>query len=292
MSSILVVDDQRRTLGSMKRLFERRGQRVLGANDASEASSIFSKDVSTIYAIVIDLRLTDATVGDLGGFELACRFRQFNKYIPIFIYSASEIDDSVKSDSRINKTYRKGGKRSEGIDVDEILTVAQTYWDDFHRDDPHELLSLKDELKIDEDSFLRLIEPKTPLRHERIIDLLLETKAELDLSQNKAEIGGWRFSGLDQETVSLSDSEGVEKKLSARVSYYEKSGNEHKAMFTSLPMVFAYGPTPGEALQNLQTVSQEVFLELTANDRRAEEGKIAADGVDFLRLTSFFKRAH
>jgi len=215
MSNILVVDDQSRTLGAVTKLFERKGLTVLGAKDASKASKIFSQAVSKIYAVVIDLRLTDSTVGDLGGFELACRFREFNQYIPIFIYSASEIDSLVKDDDRINGTYRKGAKRSEGINVEEILSIAKTYWNDFHRDDPGDLIELKNNLKMDEDIFLRLIEPKTPLRHERIIDLLIEQKADEEVSQLAAEKDGWSFVDIERISLALDLSQSIFSELTS-----------------------------------------------------------------------------
>lgn len=290
MSGLLIVDDQDDMLEEVCELFERKGQTVVRAQDTLEAANQFFKSVSNIAAVLIDLRLKDPTIGDRAGFELACRLRGYNRFIPIFIYSASDIDPEVKRDPRVNGTFRKGGSVSEKINVEEILSAGKAYWDDFHRDDPNELLDLKKRLGMTQSDFLRLVEPKTPLRHERIVDLVLD-KEGLELPSGiEPDDPEWTLENITQEEFTIQSQEGEELSLTARVSHYSKAAEGSKAMLTSMPMLFAYADDEASAIENLAEILQTVYEAIEYSPKTPKDEPMSFYGSDFLRLKGFFKR--
>ncbi len=121
--TVLVVDDEESIRRATQRALERRGYRVLLAEDGLEAVSVFSKHLPDIQAVVLDL-----TMPRMGGLEALERIRQIDPTIPALLTSgfAEQEIPSLRPGMEapfLQKPYRL----SDLVDrIQELVTLAST----------------------------------------------------------------------------------------------------------------------------------------------------------------------
>ncbi len=113
MKTILVVDDKRAQLKTLRRGLIVKGYRVVEAISGNEALNHLSRDHK------IDLVLTDYSMPEMNGIELLKKIREKNKTIPIVIMSAYGDKDLVIEGMH----YRCDGFIDKPFDMEELLEV-------------------------------------------------------------------------------------------------------------------------------------------------------------------------
>ncbi|RLB75598.1 MAG: hypothetical protein DRH24_19355 [Deltaproteobacteria bacterium] len=111
MKTILVVDDKRVQLKTLKRGFRSRGYQVVEAISAKEALDHFVKNNN------IDIVLTDYAMPEMNGMELLQKIRENNKTIPVIIMTAYGDKDVVIEAMH----HRCNGFINKPFDMDELL---------------------------------------------------------------------------------------------------------------------------------------------------------------------------
>lgn len=111
MKTILIVDDQRVLLETLKRGLRTRGYRVVEAISGKQALSHLEENET------IDIVLTDYFMPEMNGIELLQKIRQINKIIPVIIMTAYGDKDLVIEAMH----HRCNGFIDKPFDMDELL---------------------------------------------------------------------------------------------------------------------------------------------------------------------------
>lgn len=117
MKTILVVDDKRVQLKTLKRGLRTRGYRVVEAISGKQALDHLGKDER------IDIVLTDYTMPEMNGIELLQKIRETNKTIPVIIMTAYGDKDLVVEAMH----FRCNGFIDKPFDMDELLAIIHKY---------------------------------------------------------------------------------------------------------------------------------------------------------------------
>lgn len=117
MKTILIVDDKRIQLKTLRRGLRTRGYRVFEAISGKQALDHLEKDET------IDLVLTDYAMPEMNGIELLKKIRETNKTIPVIIMTAYGDKDLVIEAMH----YRCNGFIDKPFDMDELLEEIQQY---------------------------------------------------------------------------------------------------------------------------------------------------------------------
>jgi two-component system, cell cycle sensor histidine kinase and response regulator CckA len=116
--NILVVDDDPANLLLTTRVLEKYGCRVLMANSPTKAISLFEQHIESI-----DIMVTDISMPEMTGYELAERLRDRNPLLPILFMSAS-VDRETAAQRRfsvISKPFTFVGL------INSVAAVLQSY---------------------------------------------------------------------------------------------------------------------------------------------------------------------
>lgn len=113
MKTILVVDDKRVQLKTLRRGLRTRGYRVVEALNGQDALDLLDQEPQ------IDLVLTDYAMPEMNGIELLQKIRQTNKAIPVIIMTAYGDRELVVEAIH----YRGNGFIDKPFDMDELLEV-------------------------------------------------------------------------------------------------------------------------------------------------------------------------
>jgi DNA-binding response OmpR family regulator len=113
---ILVVDDEADTAAFIKTLLERHGYEVTIAKDGGQAHSMFVMKKPDF--VILDLILPGET-----GFEVCERLKTLEKFIPVLILTAIELEDARSLATRV----RADAYMTKPFDPDELLAqIKQT----------------------------------------------------------------------------------------------------------------------------------------------------------------------
>lgn len=129
---ILVVEDDPESASFLKTLLEQKGYDPVIARDAGQAHSMFTMRKPDF--VILDLILPGVETG----FEVCERLKGLEKYVPILVLTAIDMDDSrnlaqrVGADDYLTKPY----------DPDDLLAripaLAQKLWEQSRADDVKE----------------------------------------------------------------------------------------------------------------------------------------------------------
>lgn len=111
MKTILIVDDKRVQLKTLRRGLITRGYRVVEAISGLEALDQIVKDHK------IDMVLTDFAMPEMNGIELLQKIRETNKRLPVIIMTAYGDKDLVVEAMH----HRCNGFIDKPFDMDELL---------------------------------------------------------------------------------------------------------------------------------------------------------------------------
>jgi DNA-binding NtrC family response regulator len=124
MKTILVVDDKRVQLKTLRRALRTRGYRVVEAISGKHALDHLLKEET------IDVVLTDYAMPEMNGIELLQKIRETHKTIPVIIMTAYGDKDLVIEAMH----YRFNGFIEKPFDMDELLEmIDKTIIDPGHR---------------------------------------------------------------------------------------------------------------------------------------------------------------
>lgn len=124
MKTILVVDDKRVQLKTLRRGLRTRGYRVVEAISGKYALDHLGKEET------IDIVLTDYAMPEMNGIELLQKIRETHKTIPVIIMTAYADKDLVMEAMH----YRCSGFIEKPFDMDELLEIIHdTIIDPRHR---------------------------------------------------------------------------------------------------------------------------------------------------------------
>ena len=116
MKTILIVDDKRIQLKTLRRGLRTRGYRVVEALSGQTALEFLGRDPK------IDLVLTDYAMPAMNGIELLQKIRSTNTTIPVIIMTAYGDKDLVIEAMH----HRCNGFIDKPFDMDELLKEIQT----------------------------------------------------------------------------------------------------------------------------------------------------------------------
>jgi len=117
MKTVLVVDDKRVQLKTMRRGLRTRGYRVVEAISGKHALDHLGKKEA------VDIVLTDYAMPKMNGIELLQKIRETNKTIPVIIMTAYGDKDLVIEAMR----YRCNGILDKPFDMNELLEMIHQY---------------------------------------------------------------------------------------------------------------------------------------------------------------------
>lgn len=120
MKTILIVDDKRVQLKTLRRGLRTRGYRVVEAISGQAALDLLDQDTQ------IDLVLTDYAMPAMNGIELLQKIRATNKTIPVILMTAYGDKDLVVEAMH----HRCNGFIDKPFDMDELLNEIHTSIDD------------------------------------------------------------------------------------------------------------------------------------------------------------------
>lgn len=124
MKTILVVDDKRVQLKTLRRGLRTRGYQVVEAISGNHALDHLQKEET------IDIVLTDFAMPEMNGIELLQKIRETNKTIPVIIMTAYGDKDLVIEAMH----YRCNGFIEKPFNLDELLEmIHKTIIDPGHR---------------------------------------------------------------------------------------------------------------------------------------------------------------
>lgn len=113
---ILVVDDEADTAAFLKTLLERNGYEITIAKDGGQAHSMFVMKKPDF--VILDLILPGET-----GFEVCERLKTLEKFVPVLILTAIELEDARNLATRV----RADAYMTKPFDPDELLAqIKQT----------------------------------------------------------------------------------------------------------------------------------------------------------------------
>ena len=290
MAAILLVEDRAQTRKNIAQVFESLGVSCLHAESAEKADELFRRDIHKLHCALIDLRLTGNTAeASKEGYELALRFRQFNKRIPLYVYSAVNISTEIKNDQRLNGCFRKGGATKESIqfNAQSILKKGNEYWDNFPASDDEISRSLPLQSKMDLDKILKITSYRTPARSQAMLRELLHKEQEYRLKPVSFDDDrDWAPDAFVEQTVKIGDNQ--EKEITLIVSVYKKENSgilSYKCVISSFPMIFSYGESKAEAMKKLE---ENVLQYYDLYSRRKERTNHLLSPPDYLRLRGLF----
>jgi len=113
MKTVLIVDDKRVQLKTLRRGLKTRGYRVVEAVSGREALEHLVRDPA------IDMVLTDYAMPEMNGIVLLKKIRQNNKTIPVIIMTAYGDKDLVIEAMH----HQCSGFIEKPFDMDELLKV-------------------------------------------------------------------------------------------------------------------------------------------------------------------------
>ena len=112
---ILIVDDRTNILDAMGRYLQDLGHDTLKAQFATDALHLLN------MVSAIDLIITDYSMpGGMNGIELAQEIRTRGFKMPIWLLSASNINEKMAEDAGIEKVFEKG--------TPEIFFAIKNFW--------------------------------------------------------------------------------------------------------------------------------------------------------------------
>ena len=117
MKTILIVDDKRVQVKTLRRGLRTKGYRVVEAISGKQALDHLGKDET------IDIVLTDYAMPEMNGIELLKKIRETNKTTPVIIMTAYGDKDLVIEAMH----YRCNGFIDKPFDMDELLEVIKKY---------------------------------------------------------------------------------------------------------------------------------------------------------------------
>jgi two-component system response regulator AtoC len=117
MKTILVVDDKRVQLKTLRRGLRTKGYRVIEAISGKQALGHLGRDKT------IDIVLTDYAMPEMNGIELLKTIRETNTTLPVIIMTAYEDKDLVVDAMK----YHCNGFIDKPFDMNELLDVIQQY---------------------------------------------------------------------------------------------------------------------------------------------------------------------
>lgn len=117
MKTVLIVDDKRVQLRTLRRGFRTRGYRVVGAVSGQEALDHLGRGPA------IDIVLTDYAMPEMNGIVLLQKIRENDRTIPVIIMTAYGDKDLV-----IEAMHHHGsGFIEKPFDMDELLEVISQH---------------------------------------------------------------------------------------------------------------------------------------------------------------------
>lgn len=279
-AEILIVEDLPKQRAALASVLEGEGILVRSAAGYDDAIAIYERHVSTIGAVVADIRLDDNDIDDKSGINLAKDIKSMSPRLPVYTNSAHDnLDEEIDFvDFRFVKATPED-KFNILKNTEKIVAAAKEYDENRYKSVPGELLKLRDKYDISPQDFTKLLSAwrlsdiqKTAvcLVHQSIHEADTEVNAPIKEHMNLQFIQPSK----DSETLS---------KLTQQIPVFMSKENGYwVAELFGFPMIYTYSNTRDNALNNLVDSVYELHCSLNADKVECTDQR-----ADYLRLRSY-----
>lgn len=279
MSAVLIVEDRENVRLNLRAILADEGLQSIEAADKSEALTAFRSHAGLIAGVITDCRLDDDdSEKDVSGIEVGRALRTEHPSLPIYCYTAFEIDDFIREDNPFNKVFRKSTSDSDldiGKNISTLCNTFRNYDASKFADIPSELDLIRRKYSIADEDFLRLIS-MAPI--SSIMQTALSMSHELQLGGSLDDHG---TSGNQIVLLSPGDPEIQHDLLKKPFSVVYKSDDSvHLVEVFGMPSIYAYGETFSEAKIGLVNA-------LASYSRELEQDTSSIGADNFLKFRAF-----
>jgi CheY-like chemotaxis protein len=282
---ILLIEDELPLRGIYADELQASGAFVRLASDDEQGLDAFRQYVSSISAVITDMRLRSDSDEDHSGGEMAQKIRKMAPDLPIYCNSAIDVEKLFPS---VFDGYYTKGSREIYKKFPEIVRRALSYENERFKSFPENLKALKDKYRISDVDFFDLVGNWRIPDLERAALLLFHESALIAESRH-AGGGVPALSGSDQEkTIVFVSSDYAEWMKEFNIQrpipiVLERTEDVWVAELFGFPLIYTYADDKEEAIQYLLKLLLDYKQQMTSGARMSSDGR----NIDYIRFAAF-----